>query len=67
MVSQLCLKCGSTKNCQTLCLGAHSRYSLVVDEDVKKPNKQTKTNLNTVVNTCIEMIEVPVLHCGMEM
>ena len=26
---------------QTLCLGARPRYSLVVDEDVKKPNKQT--------------------------
>ena len=41
MVSQLCLKCGSTLNCQTLCLGARPRYKLVVDEDVKKPTKQT--------------------------
>ena len=41
MASQLCLMCGSTANCQTLCLGARPRYSLVVDEDVKKPNKQT--------------------------
>ena len=24
------------------CLGARPRYNLVVDEDVKKPNKQTK-------------------------
>ena len=39
MVSQLSLMCGSTLNCQTLCLGACPRYSLVVDEDVKKPNK----------------------------
>ena len=39
MVSQLCLMCGSMKNCQTLCLGARLRYSLVVDEDVKKPTK----------------------------
>ena len=29
------------KNCQTLCLGARPRYNLVIDEDVKKPNKQT--------------------------
>ena len=29
------------KNCQTLCLGARPRYNLVVDEDVKKPTKQT--------------------------
>ena len=40
MVSQLCLMCGSTKNCQTLCLGARPRYNLVVDEDVKKPTNQ---------------------------
>ena len=36
MVSQLYLMCGST-----LCLGARPRYNLVVDEDVKKANKQT--------------------------
>ena len=42
MVSQLCLMCGSTQNCQTLCLGARPRYGLVVDEDVKKPNKKNK-------------------------
>ena len=41
MVSQLCLM----YNCQTLCLGARPRYSLVVDEDVKKPNKQTSDRL----------------------
>ena len=28
-------------SCQTLCLGARPRYSLVLDEDVKKPTKQT--------------------------
>ena len=33
--------CGSTLNCQTLCLGARPRYSLVVGEDVKKPTNQT--------------------------
>ena len=41
MVSQLCVMCGSTKNCQTLCIVARPRYNLVVDEDVKKSNKQT--------------------------
>ena len=41
MVSQLCLMCGSTQNCQTLCLGARPRYGLVIDEDVKKPTNQT--------------------------
>ena len=41
MVFQLCLMCGSRYNCHTLCLGARPRYNLVVDEDVKKPNKQT--------------------------
>ena len=41
MVSQLCLMCGRTLNCQTLFLGAHVQYKLVVDEDVKKSNKQT--------------------------
>ena len=41
MVSQLCLKCGSTLNCQMLCLGARPRYNLVVDEDVKKPTNQS--------------------------
>ena len=40
MVSQLCLMCGSTLNCQTLCLGARPRYNLVVDEDVKKRTNQ---------------------------
>ena len=43
MVSKLCLMCGSTLNCQTLCLGARPRYSLVVDEDVKKPTNQPTT------------------------
>ena len=44
MVSQLPLMCGrlaARKNCQTLCRGARPRYNLVVDEDVKKPSKQT--------------------------
>ena len=46
MVSQLCLMCGSTLNCQTLCPGARPRYSLVVDEDVKKPtNQPTKIDI----------------------
>ena len=45
LVSQLCLMCGSTLNCQTLSLGARPRYSLVVDEDVKKPTNQP-TNLS---------------------
>ena len=40
MVSQLCLMCGSTLNCQTLCLGARPRYNLVVEVDVKKPTNQ---------------------------
>ena len=42
MVSQLCLMCGTTYNYQTLYLGARPRYSLAVDEDVKKLTKQTK-------------------------
>ena len=42
MVSQLCLMCGSTLNCQTHCLGARPQYNLEVDEDVKKPTKQNK-------------------------
>ena len=37
------------KYCQRLCLGARPRYNLVVDEDVKKPNKQTKqTNKDNI-------------------
>ena len=44
MVSQLCLMCGSTSNCQTLCLGARPQYNLVVDEDVKEPTSQTNLN-----------------------
>ena len=31
--------------CQTLCLGARPRYSLVVDEDVKKPTNQPTLSL----------------------
>ena len=48
MVSPFCLVCSSTKICQTLCLGACRRYSLVVDEDVKKPNKKTKPFTDTL-------------------
>ena len=46
MVSQLCLLCGSTYNCQTLCLGARPRYNLVVDEDFKKPTQPTNQPKN---------------------
>ena len=45
-MTQLCLVCGSTENYQTLCLGARPRYNLIVDEDVKKPNKQTNLLLS---------------------
>ena len=52
MVSQLCLLCGSTLNCQTLCLGARPQYKLVVDEDVKKPTNQlTKCQRKRVLFT----------------
>ena len=40
-------------NCQTLCLGARPRYNLVVDEDVKKPNKQTMLFLTDCVMRCL--------------
>ena len=46
MVSQLCLMCGSTLNCQTLCLGARPLYNLVVDQDVKKPTNQPALSLS---------------------
>ena len=36
MVSPLCLVCGSTY-CQTPSLGSRPRYSLVADDDFKKP------------------------------
>ena len=50
MVSQLCLMCGSTLNCQTLCLGARPRYNLALDENEKKPtNQQTKLLIATIV------------------
>ena len=40
--SPLSVSCvAARKDCQTLCLGAPPRYSLVVDEDVKKPTNQT--------------------------
>ena len=35
--------CGSRLNCQTLCLGARPRYSLVVDEDVKKSTNSSSS------------------------
>ena len=59
MVSQLCLICGSTSNCQALCFGARPRYSLVVDEDVKKPNKQTdkQTSMRLGVHMAAEFIK----------
>ena len=54
MVSQLCLMCGSTLNCQTLCLEARPRYSLVVDEDVKKPtNQPTNSVILSLANVSI--------------
>ena len=58
MVSQLCLMCGSTLNCQTLCLGARPRYSLVVDEDVKKPTNQTNLDIEVrkYLNGCFAWI-----------
>ena len=47
-VSPLYLMCGNTYNCQTSGLGTCSRYSRVVDEDVKKPTKHT--NEQTLVH-----------------
>ena len=41
MVSPICLVCGSTKKLSDLSLGTRPWYSLVVDENVKKRNKQT--------------------------
>ena len=51
MVSQLCLMGGSTVNCQILCPGARPRYSLDVDEDVKKPANQP-TYYGNYDNSC---------------
>ena len=45
MVSQLCLVCGRTLNCQTLCLGARPRYNLEVAEDVKKPTNNNNHDI----------------------
>ena len=51
MFSRLCLVCGSTYNCQTLCIRARPRYSLVVNEDVKKTAKRpNKQKINDVVH-----------------
>ena len=38
------------------CLGARPRYNLVVDEDIKKPNKQTKNDVVVVVVVIIIII-----------
>ena len=40
---------------QTLCLGARPQYNLVVDEDVKKPNKQIvcSASLFVIVEDCL--------------
>ena len=40
IVSPLCFVCGGTWTCQTSVLGLVRLYSLVVDEDVKKPTNQ---------------------------
>ena len=34
----------------TLCLGTRPRYNLVVDEDIKKPTKQTKQQLGYIAD-----------------
>ena len=67
MVSQLCLMCGSTSNCQTICLGARPRYMLVFDVDVKKPtnqpNKQTKLVLVSVrISILVRMMKLIVFQ-----
>ena len=64
MVSQLCLMRGSTLNCQTLCLGARPRYSLVVDEDVKKPTNQPTKRRSACKKT--ELQAMLVLLCLQE-
>ena len=67
MVSQLCLMCGRTLNCQTICLGARPRYNLVVDEDVKKPTKPNQNvssfsyflQLFTCVGIVVQVLIIP--------
>ena len=39
------VSCVAALNCQMSSLGTRPRYSLVVDEDVKKPNKQAHTSM----------------------
>ena len=41
MVSHLCLMCGSTQKLSDISLGTRPGYSLVADEVIKKPDKQT--------------------------
>ena len=52
MVSQLCL----------ICLGARPRYNLVVDGDVKKPNKQTMMRMMMMVMMMMMMIIIIILQ-----
>ena len=40
-----CLVCGSTQKVSDISLGTRPRYSLVVEEDVKKPTNQTNKAL----------------------
>ena len=55
-------------NCQTLCLRARPRYSLVVGKDVKKPNKQTNKFSASVQSKTIIILSsaFPVIHLGMK-
>ena len=59
MVSQLCLMCGSTS--RRSCLGARPRYNLVVNEDVKKPNKQTNIIITITIIIVIIIIRLRLL------
>ena len=56
MVSQLCLVCGKHVKLSDVSLWTRPRYSLVVDEDVKKPNKQSNTPAATVATTTIRIL-----------
>ena len=66
MVSQLCLMCGSTLNCQTLCLGTRPRYNLVVDEDVKKPTNQPTSiiQFEIISNSVFLRPRMQLINCG---
>ena len=76
MVSRHCFMCGSTLNCQTLCLGARPRYNLVVEEDVKKPTNQPLASEILTVNTLTivrrllylldRMSHLSLLACGLK-